>query len=87
MRVAGRLYDTRCDGHIVYLRAKVEGYGYTTLWRNDRDCGTYRYGSREVYDPQAAYVRTGTVQVCVDIRYRTDPCTSEEQWRTERDRH
>lgn len=77
MVVRGYLKDTHCNGHWVYVSAKVEGYGYARLKENHEGCGDRVWdAATEVYDPAATWVTNGYVKACQDDSW-SDTCTEE----------
>jgi hypothetical protein len=75
MDVYGTLYNS-AGGNYAKIQGKVSGYGYTTLWTTDSSKNGF-YNNKIVYDPQALYVTTGTVNVCHINNYSADNCSSE----------
>lgn len=81
MVVSGYLTDANCNGHWVYVSAKVVGYGYTVLKENRNGCGsTNTDAATEVYDPAATYISDGVVKACQDDAF-ADTCTAESMYR------
>lgn len=64
MRVYGNLYDDEADSNSVKVNGRVAGYSYTILWTNSNGNGSYVYGDKVVYDPQATISYSGDVQTC-----------------------
>ena len=64
MDVYGNLKDTLADSNSVYMKGRVSGYSYTTLWNNYNGAGSTVYGDKVVYDPQATMVSYGYISVC-----------------------
>ncbi len=59
---SGTLKDTKSDGHRVFLRAKVDGYGYSSKLYT----GGTRYISRRVSSPAYDPVGSFKIQLCRD---------------------
>lgn len=79
MEVSGYLNDTKGDSNSVYMKGKVEGYSYTTLWNNYNGHGTSVWGDYYVYDPQATESTYGNIGVCRNGI--TDNCTTQSETR------
>lgn len=75
MEVYGNLYNS-AGGNYAKIQGKVSGYSYTNLWTTDSSKSGF-YGDKVVYDPQALYVNTGSVNVCHINKLSADNCSSE----------